>query len=165
VKARKVKKLDPSAPLRENAGRIVRVRLAELRSFLPVALEEDQTTAQHDMRIAAKRLRYVLELTEECFGSSGGESRKQARQLQRVLGDMHDCDVLLPLLERRLSRGSDRGLELIVSRLEARRRELLDDFRALCAEQERAEGVWERLDRAAASAAGANSAASLGNRV
>ncbi len=68
MKARKVKKLDPRAPLAENAARIVQVRLDELRSFVPAALHEDCMVEQHDMRIAAKRLRYILEATEFCFG-------------------------------------------------------------------------------------------------
>ena len=38
MKARRVKKLDPCGPLTENAARIVRVRLAELRSFADKAL-------------------------------------------------------------------------------------------------------------------------------
>ena len=68
MKAKPVKKLDPEAPLVENAARIVRVRLDELRSFIPAALDPDRATEQHDLRIAAKRLRYVLEATEFCFG-------------------------------------------------------------------------------------------------
>src|SRR4029077_5767818 len=60
MKARPVKKLDPSRPLGENAARIVQVRLDEMLAFAPTALD-GKTKAQHDMRIAAKRLRYVLE--------------------------------------------------------------------------------------------------------
>ena len=37
MKARRVKKLDPSEPLADNAARIVRVRLDEMRSFAPRA--------------------------------------------------------------------------------------------------------------------------------
>ena len=38
--------------------------------------------AQHDMRIAAKRLRYVLEATEFCFGRPAEVARRRARDLQ-----------------------------------------------------------------------------------
>ena len=48
------------------------------------------------MRIAAKRLRYVLEVTEGCFGSEAESARKAAKRLQEVLGEIHDCDVMLP---------------------------------------------------------------------
>ena len=71
MKPREVKGLDPAAPLRPNAVRIVRTRLDELRSLAPAALEPSASTAQHDMRIAAKRLRYVLEIAGPCFGLRG----------------------------------------------------------------------------------------------
>ena len=76
MKARKVKKLDPAEPLRRSAARIVRTRLDELRSFAGAALEPGATTAQHDMRIAAKRLRYVLEIVEGCFGPDAVAARR-----------------------------------------------------------------------------------------
>ena len=63
VKAKRVKGLDPEAPLADNAERIVRVRLDELTSFMPKATDPDEVVALHDMRIAAKRLRYILEVT------------------------------------------------------------------------------------------------------
>jgi hypothetical protein len=53
-------------------------------------------TELHDMRIAAKRLRYVLEVTGHCFGKAGGEAEKVAKELQGMLGEIHDCDVLIP---------------------------------------------------------------------
>ena len=64
MKARRVKKLDPRNSLEENAARIIAVRIDELRSFAPRALEPGRSRAQHDMRIAAKRLRYILETTD-----------------------------------------------------------------------------------------------------
>ena len=77
MRARRVKKLDPAEPLADNAARIIRVRLDELRSFASRALEADRIRDQHDMRIAAKRLRYVLEATEFCFGSSAPVARRR----------------------------------------------------------------------------------------
>lgn len=96
MKPRPVVGLDPGAPLRVNAARIVAVRLAELRDLAEPALDPGAGRAQHDLRIAAKRLRYVLELTEPCFGPEAGATRGFAKELQTVLGDLHDCDVMLP---------------------------------------------------------------------
>jgi CHAD domain-containing protein len=96
VKARKVKGLDPNEPLRPNAARIVATRLDELQALAPEALEPGAETAQHDMRIGAKRLRYVLEITGACFGPEAEAARRLAKELQSVLGEIHDCDVLLP---------------------------------------------------------------------
>ncbi len=101
MRARKVKRLDPHAALAENAARIVRVRLDELRSFAPEALKEigpDHAEAKHDMRIAAKRLRYVLEATGFCFGRAGATARRRAKEVQDLLGEIHDADVMVPRL-------------------------------------------------------------------
>lgn len=96
MKARKVKGLDPDGSLADNARRIVEVRLRELRSFGPSALDPSQEEALHDMRIAAKRLRYVLEITGPAFGRSAADGARTARKLQDLLGEIHDCDVMLP---------------------------------------------------------------------
>jgi CHAD domain-containing protein len=96
VKARKVKGLDPAAPLGDNAERIVAARLDELTSFMPKAADPDEVVALHDMRIAAKRLRYILEVTGDCFGPYASGAVKLVKELQDLLGEIHDCDVQLP---------------------------------------------------------------------
>jgi hypothetical protein len=178
LKARSVKKLDPHRTLAENAARIVRVRLDEMRAFAPKALEPGATRKQHDMRIAAKRLRYVLEATEPCFDRSAQVARRRARDLQGILGELHDCDVMRPRVERHLAELRDadaaavreragdsadldpslaaraphrtayRGLETLIVYLRARRGLLFDRFVAFWAEQEKS-GTWDRLERAA----------------
>jgi hypothetical protein len=103
VKARKVKGLEPEGTLADNAERIVRVRLDELQSFIPSALDPTEVTALHDMRIAAKRLRYVLEVTAEtCFGPYAETALKRTKELQDLLGEIHDCDVQLPRVQARI---------------------------------------------------------------
>jgi CHAD domain-containing protein len=176
MKARKVKKLDPASELGENAARIVRVRVDELRSFAPEALSPDATEEQHDMRIAAKRLRYVLEVTGFCFGKPAQTARRSARELQDLLGDMHDCDVMLPRVQEQIERlraddaravlvraaesrdldpllASDapnrdayRGLELLAVHLRARRALLFERFRDFW-QAEVSKGTWASLER------------------
>ncbi len=100
MKARKVKHLDPASPLADNAERLVRVRLEELCGFAPAVLDPAAVTELHDMRIAAKRLRYVLEVTAEpCFGPYAKTAGKRTKELQDLLGEIHDCDVQLPRVE------------------------------------------------------------------
>jgi hypothetical protein len=176
VKARPVKKLDPSRALGENAARIVKVRLDEMLDFAPRALD-GKTKAQHDMRIAAKRLRYVLEVTGFCFGRPADTARRRARDLQDILGEIHDCDVMLPRvrghlkelqradagavreragqapdLDPRLAahaphRTAYRGLDVLAVYLEARHELLIDRFIAFWKRQEET-GTWKRLERA-----------------
>jgi CHAD domain-containing protein len=177
VKAKRVRKLEPEAPLLENAARIIRTRLEEMRSFAPAALQPERAIEQHDLRIAAKRLRYVLEVTGFCFGPSADTARRRARDIQTVLGDLHDCDVMLPrvaahvkrlrtadaealrkragdardldvsLVARAPHRTSYRGLEVLAVHVEARRGLLFNRFVELWGELER-DGTWDRLGRA-----------------
>ena len=177
MKARKVKKLDPQGSLAENAGRIILVRLDELRSFASDALEESASEEQHDMRIAAKRLRYVLEATGFAFGRAADNARRRARDLQDVLGELHDCEVMLPqvnehaellkaadaasvrdragaaddldpaLVARAPNRAAYRGLDLLAVHFQARRALLFDRFVALWGELER-ERTWKKLEQA-----------------
>src|SRR3954454_20385781 len=176
MRARPVKKLDPARSLGENAARIVQVRLDEMRAFAPRALD-GKTKAQHDMRIAAKRLRYVLEVTGVCFGKQADTARKRARDLQDLLGEIHDCDVMLPRvqaqierlrsddaraillrageaddLEPRLAarapnRAGYRGLEILAVHLRARRALLFERFTKFW-QAEASKGTWARLESA-----------------
>jgi hypothetical protein len=103
LKARKVKGIDPDGPLRENARRIIDVRAAEVRSFSPAVLDPGNVEALHDMRIASKRLRYVLELTAPVFGEGAEQGAKRAKKLQDLLGEIHDCDESIPRVERHIA--------------------------------------------------------------
>lgn len=178
MKAKPVKKLDPERPLYENAARTVRTRLKELRSFARPAVDEGVVEAQHDMRIAAKRLRYVLEATEFCFGPAARSARRRARDLQDILGELHDCDVMRPrvqehvrelreedaeqvraragsapdldprLAARARHRTAYRGLDVLDVYLVARRKLLEERFIEFWRDQE-AQGTWDQLDEAA----------------
>jgi hypothetical protein len=96
VKARRVKGLDPGEPLADNAERIVLVRLDELCGFMPQAADPAEVVALHDMRIAAKRLRYILEITAPVFGDYAETAVRMTKDLQDLLGEIHDCDVQVP---------------------------------------------------------------------
>jgi hypothetical protein len=96
LKARRVTGLEPDGTLADNAERIVLVRLDELCSFMPTAADPAEVVALHDMRIAAKRLRYILEVTGPCFGPYARTATKHVKELQDLLGEIHDCDVQIP---------------------------------------------------------------------
>ena len=178
MKARSVKGLDPSAPLADNHERIVRVRLDELCGFAPRVFDPEEVVALHDMRIAAKRLRYILEVgAEPCFGSYAVKAGKRAKELQDLLGEIHDCDVTHPRVLAMIDglRAADareavaragyaddldpahvggeghatawRGLETLAVYLAARRALLFERFLALWRRLER-EGFRPRLEYA-----------------
>jgi CHAD domain-containing protein len=138
VKARKVKGLRPDECLRSNSARIVATRVDEMRGFADEALDPGAGTAQHDMRIAAKRLRYVLDVAEGCLGDSAVEARKAAKELQSVLGDIHDCDGMLTRVE---------GIRSLETLLHTRRELLFARFRELWAAER---PTFDELGRACA---------------
>ena len=104
MKARKVKSLEPDGMLADNAVRMASVRIDELWSFAEPARHPEDATALHDMRIAAKRLRYLLELMEPCLGTPAKRGARTAKAFQSLLGEIHDCDELLPLVRRHAKR-------------------------------------------------------------
>jgi CHAD domain-containing protein len=104
VKARKVPGLDPDGPLDVSLRRVVDVRLEELRSFAPGGDAPASPGDLHDMRIAAKRLRYVLEMAEPVLGPPARRGAKQARRIQDLLGEIHDCDEGVPRVEAYVER-------------------------------------------------------------
>ena len=138
MKARAVEGLDPGAVLGPNVARIVRVRLDELRGFADAALAPDASEAQHDMRIAAKRLRYLLEIFEPCLGEEAKAARRAAKQLQSLLGDLHDCDLMLPKVEHIPSLAS-----LLRERRERRFHQFVEHWQS-----EAGRGTWAALEGA-----------------
>ena len=88
-----MKNLDPRSALADNAQRLVGVRLEELCAFVPAVLDPRAVTELHDMRIAAKRLRYVLEALKPITGAPGRRLARQLARLQDVLGRFNDAMV------------------------------------------------------------------------
>jgi CHAD domain-containing protein len=140
VKARAIEGLNPSGPLSPNVARIVSVRLDELRGLADAALAPDASEAQHNMRIAAKRLRYVLEIFAPCLGGEAKAARDAAKRLQSVLGDLHDCDLMLVKVEQ---------IGSVAALLRQRRERLFHEFVELW-QAEASKGTWAALETAVA---------------
>jgi hypothetical protein len=109
ARARKVTGIKPKGSFRDNARRVIAVRLDELLSWHEALDDPALMTELHDMRIAAKRLRYALEMFDVCFPESTGVL-KDLSGLQEELGDIHDLDMLTVLLRKRL-RATEAGTE------------------------------------------------------
>jgi CHAD domain-containing protein len=140
VKTRAIPDLEPDVDLAQAARRIVGVRAEELFALAPAALDRDNAEALHDLRIAAKRLRYVLELIGFCLPAIAAEAETRARQLQTLIGEIHDHDVLLA----RIGEPREKGMQRLSERLNSRREALYGEFRALWRAIE-ASGLRERI--------------------
>jgi hypothetical protein len=103
AKPRPVEGLDPDARLQPNARRVLAVRIDEVYEYDEAVRDPANVTELHDMRIACKRLRYVLEIFGIAFTADLDPYLDQIKELQDLLGDIHDCDVQVPMLDDHLA--------------------------------------------------------------
>jgi CHAD domain-containing protein len=73
--------------------------LDNMLAFEPMIHDPKNVTQLHDMRIAAKKLRYTMEVFESVQPSAYGKHIKLIKKLQSLMGDVHDCDVWLEFME------------------------------------------------------------------
>lgn len=102
AKAQPITGLDPRAPTRSSLPAMFVVRIAELWSWAEHLQYPDRVRQLHDMRIAAKRLRYLFEFFAPCFRPRFKGLLRQFKRLQDYLGEIHDCDVWIDYLRRQL---------------------------------------------------------------
>ncbi len=98
AKARPIKGLNPTAPTGQNARIISKVRLEELFSWKRYVDNPYRVRELHNLRIAAKRLRYTFEVFEEFLPEASRPIVKELEQIQEELGALHDCDVMIAML-------------------------------------------------------------------
>jgi hypothetical protein len=99
AKARPIPGLDPKAPTGKNARLIAKVRLEELYSWASYVDHPDNIRGLHNLRIAAKRLRYTFEVFEEVLPEACKPIHEELVQIQDELGVLHDTDVMIALLK------------------------------------------------------------------
>jgi len=101
-----------------------RALATELGARLAAIASVDDQDAAHEARIAAKRLRYLLEpVADEVEGAP--PLIEQLKVMQDILGDMHDMDVLgtmaLAALDDAGAQSERPGLVALVARIRERR--------------------------------------------
>jgi CHAD domain-containing protein len=84
-----------TGPLQAQARRQCVAGLAEMYGFAPCVHDEARDKELHEMRIAAKRLRYSMEIFRSCFGPDIAERIGDVKTIQEKIGQIHDCDVLV----------------------------------------------------------------------
>jgi CHAD domain-containing protein len=153
-----------SRALRHSATRAINLELEGLLGFEPYIEQPDRVDELHQMRIAAKKLRYCIEIFAPLFTGAGAldEFLSAAKEIQKVLGAIHDCDVwgqMLPVfLEDERQRtfeyfGHTRhfarlasGIDFMRAEKTRERAEHYEEFLTYWKEL-RARGVWEKLHR------------------
>jgi hypothetical protein len=101
AKAKPISGLETQLEVRSALPPLFGTRIAELWSFAEYLPYPERVRELHDMRIAAKRLRYCFEFFTPCF-TDLGEALKRFKKLQDFLGELHDCDVWVDYLRQQL---------------------------------------------------------------
>lgn len=117
ARPRPVAGVDPTRRVRPNARRILATRIDEVWSYADDITQPGRVRELHDMRIAFKRLRYLLEIFGGAFTADLSPFVDEIKEMQDILGDIHDRDVQVPMLhehlERLASRDAERARELL----------------------------------------------------
>ncbi len=116
AKARDIPGLDAAMPFADAAAATVRVRTEELFEQSENVLDMADIERVHDMRVASRRLRAVLEIYAPCFPRELFKPLlREVKDLADALGARRDPDVLLDRLreiEDDLPRTDARGVEV-----------------------------------------------------
>ncbi len=89
-------------------------RLAALMQYERWVYNPDAVAEHHAMRIAAKKLRYTMEVYAPLYRRNLKKPLVRVKKIQEILGDLHDCDVWIDtvmamlLTERSSSRKGSR---------------------------------------------------------
>jgi CHAD domain-containing protein len=97
------------------ASRIA-IRLAKLHSYERWVHNPDAIAEHHAMRIAAKKLRYTIEVYGPIYRRGLKKPLSRVKKIQEILGDLHDCDVwidtvMVMLVKERLTSQAVTGQE------------------------------------------------------
>ena len=146
--------ISPVAALR------IEERLCTLLAFEPWVSHEEAVAEHHATRIAAKKLRYTLEVYAPVYRLGLKKPISRVKAVQEILGDLHDCDVWIDTITRLLLRersllrtGNEEkrpdtftlsSLKLFLTEREKERQQLYRHFVRYWASLKR-EHIWEAL--------------------
>ncbi len=98
AKAKPVMGIEAQVSTSTNARKIARTRLEEMLMWGQYAHDPQRVNELHDLRIAAKRLRYTLEIFSDVLPEGTDAIIEEVTQIQEELGNLHDGDVMIALL-------------------------------------------------------------------
>jgi len=96
-KDRKALSANGAEPLtyRQVAKAVILERLTQFEDLSSSLYRPLKVKPLHNLRIAAKHLRYALELFEGGWSSSLASIAQHVASIQSALGDVHDCDIMI----------------------------------------------------------------------
>jgi CHAD domain-containing protein len=94
----------PLEPLSQRLGQALEGIWKAFEDQVALSLENPQPLVIHGVRIAAKKLRYLLEVVHQFDVVGSAESLGWLRKLQRHLGEWHDLEVLEQMMIQMVAR-------------------------------------------------------------
>jgi CHAD domain-containing protein len=134
------------------ASRIAR-RLAKLHSYEVWVHNPDAIAEHHAIRIAAKKLRYTIEVYGPLYRRGLKKPLSRVKKIQEILGDLHDCDVwidtvMVMLVKERLTSQATTGREQMrVSKVTRYKHFLAEREKERKILYQRFERFWDSLGR------------------
>ncbi|MBN1764455.1 MAG: CHAD domain-containing protein [Sedimentisphaerales bacterium] len=95
----------------EHARRQILNCINHIMQFQPSLANPHAIDDHHQMRIAAKRLRYTMEIYQTVFDGQLDPFIKTAKKLQTLLGNIHDCDVWIERLDTFIRKEHSRTIQ------------------------------------------------------
>jgi CHAD domain-containing protein len=143
AKARPIPELSGTDAFREAAAKAVAVRADELWEHADNVLDVGDIERVHDMRVATRRLRAVLEIFAPCFPRHAHRAAlKDVKALTDALGERRDPDVQIEHLAayaEAVPAADGPGIDVLVERLRARQAAANADLAVALAEMERSD--------------------------
>ena len=152
----------PSRALLKRGRKCVLAAVEDLTNHQDSLAEPQQIARHHEMRIAAKRLRYTMEVFRPAYGGELDGMIDSVKQVQTLLGDVHDCDLWIERLAKFLRAEWERtvtycgdggpmtevqpGVEFLRKRLQRKRDETFTQL-SLYWDQLRDRELWSGLAR------------------
>ncbi len=131
AKARKISGLNPNAPVKGSAAKILRARFEEMTVHEQGTIEGSDIEALHDMRVASRRVQAALKIFRSLFPKKKYKAEyEEVRGLIRSLGEVRDFDVFIEKLEKMKEQSSqtissnkndNRAIDLLIVRKKAER--------------------------------------------
>lgn len=138
----------------------IKQRFDAFMAYEQILFQPEKVLELHEMRIAAKWLRYTMETFAPLYAEQLKSALQVTRKVQDLLGDIHDCDVWQDFLEDFLEQerqrtqeyfGSEKPFKLLAPGIEFfiqnRRQAREDTYQELLASWQRwqEEQVWDSL--------------------
>lgn len=116
---------DPNQPFRDGMRAMIGERWEAVWKAVPAAIDGSDIEGVHDVRVASRRLRAAMDISQEAFPASWYKPlHRAAKEITSELGEVRDRDVQIEYLQELIERsppGDRTGIQRLIDRLDRER--------------------------------------------